>query len=117
VNTVSVEEFYRIAAANRDVFCVDVRTPEEYTALHVPHAKCLMDFTAVAKSLHALPEDKTTPLYLICRSGRRSAIAGRELVRLGFENVFNVSGGMLDWLERGYPVESGRGILDNGNKL
>lgn len=114
MKTVTAEEFYRIAQENADVFCVDVRTVEEYTALHVPHTKRVIDYASIGQALHELPADKTTPVYLICRSGRRSAIAGHELVRLGFQNVVNVSGGMLDWLDHGFPVESGRGILDNG---
>jgi rhodanese-related sulfurtransferase len=41
--------------------------------------------------------DATQPLVLICRSGRRSALAAQELARKGFEVVASVEGGMLAW--------------------
>jgi rhodanese-related sulfurtransferase len=41
-----------------------------------------------------------------CRSGRRSLLTAQYVVsKLGFKNVYNVEGGILKWIEKGYPVE------------
>jgi rhodanese-related sulfurtransferase len=42
---------------------------------------------------------------VICRSGARSTTAAAILTALGFENVSNLKGGMLEWNETGLPVE------------
>jgi len=45
----------------------------------------------------------------ICRAGVRSTTAGAILTGLGFEHVYNMRGGMLDWLDAGLPVERAAG--------
>ncbi|CAO3610335.1 unnamed protein product [Mucor fragilis] len=50
--------------------------------------------------------DKDEQLVISCRSGRRSLLAAQYAVsRLGFKNVYNVQGGILEWIQKGYPVE------------
>ena len=46
--------------------------------------------------LAGLPEDKSTPLFVYCRSGQRSETAAQVLVAFGYEKVINF-GGVLDW--------------------
>ena len=43
-------------------------------------------------------------IVVYCRSGSMSAIAARELVKLGFTNVSNLAGGMVEWEKRGYEL-------------
>ncbi|GAA5812506.1 hypothetical protein MFLAVUS_005962 [Mucor flavus] len=51
--------------------------------------------------------DKEAQLVIVCRSGRRSGFAADYVVsKLGFKNVFDVKGGILNWIEHGYPVEN-----------
>ena len=47
------------------------------------------------------------PLYVICRSGGRSAQACKAFGNAGFENVVNVDGGTLAWIAAGLPVNRG----------
>ncbi|GAN11637.1 sulfurtransferase [Mucor ambiguus] len=50
--------------------------------------------------------DKDEQLVISCRSGRRSLLAAQYTVsKLGFKNVYNVEGGILKWIQKGYPVE------------
>ncbi|CAO0800279.1 unnamed protein product [Mucor circinelloides] len=50
--------------------------------------------------------DKDEQLVISCRSGRRSLLAAQYAVsKLGFKNVYNVEGGILKWIQKGYPVE------------
>lgn len=66
-------------------------------AIHVP----LNDFTANAPKLIA---NHSEPIYVICRSGRRSMAACLALLSLGYKHIYNVEGGILAWIEKGYPV-------------
>ena len=63
------------------------------------------DEITVSENVLRLPAEKDSKIVLYCRSGRMSEIAAEELVNLGYTNVWNVSGGMLDWEKAGYPLE------------
>jgi len=82
---------------------IDVRTPEEYQAGHVPGAKLIVLNTLPAQ-VDAFP--KQGDVFLICRSGMRSAQAADYLAReCGHTNLINIEGGTMAWIEAGYPVE------------
>lgn len=80
---------------------VDVREPEEYRAGHITEAE-LVPERSLLEAAATWPHQ--VPLLLICRSGRRSANAAARLGRLGFERVFNLEGGMLEWTACGFDV-------------
>jgi rhodanese-related sulfurtransferase len=67
---------------------VDVRTPEEFAAGHVPGAKNIPhgEIRARASEIGG-PE---TPVLLYCQTGRRSAIAGAALRELGYEKLWDL---------------------------
>lgn len=66
---------------------VDVRTPAEFAAGHVPGARNV-PYDEVARRVGEIGPP-TTPVVVYCRSGQRSAVARRELRRLGFEQVWD----------------------------
>jgi rhodanese-related sulfurtransferase len=97
---VSNDEFAgRIGAGVR---LVDVRTPEEYAAGHLPGAVNipLDDVRPGDERLGA----KGEPLYLVCQSGRRSAMAADRLAAAGYHAI-NVLGGTAAWRSAGRTVE------------
>ncbi len=58
--------------------------------------------------LNELPQ-RDAKIVVYCRSGSTSAQAARELVRLGYSNVWNLEGGMIAWQQAGYPLSSAGG--------
>lgn len=74
---------------------VDARTPQEFKEGHIPGAVNIdinsKDFIRQTESL-----DKTRPVAVYCRSGRRSKIAAKELTVNGFE-VTELDGGIITW--------------------
>ncbi|RAV30839.1 rhodanese-like domain-containing protein [Sinomicrobium soli] len=80
-------------------FLVDVRTAEEFGEGHLPGAlnlDCLEpDFLAQWKNI-----DKETPVYVYCRTGKRSARVSKSLDSLGFQNVTNLKGGYEAWKKK-----------------
>ena len=55
--------------------------------------------------LAQLPVDKNASIVLYCQSGRMSKIAAEKLVSLGFTNIWNLAGGMLEWEQNAYELE------------
>ena len=89
--------------ADHDFTILDVRTPEEYAAGHIPGALRL-DFNSpdFADKAESLPKVATYLVY--CRSGARSAKAAAMLREKGFLEVLEIEGGILEWQKDGLPV-------------
>ena len=99
----SVEEFARMADDKKNVI-LDVRTPGEFQAGHIPGAMNLdvsaSDFQAKAALLDR------SKIYLVhCASGVRSARACEKLNHLDFPKLYNLPGGFRAWAKAGKPVE------------
>lgn len=87
------------------VYLIDVRQSEEFHGDlgHIPNAK-LIALDELEKRLAELPKNKT--VVFVCRSGGRSARAAHLAIEHGFENVFNLKGGMILWNELHYNTEA-----------
>lgn len=89
---------------NEDVTLLDVRTPEEFSISHIEGAVNINiysdDFIAAINQL-----DKSKPVYVYCKSGGRSSEAAKTLKTEGFEDVFNLEGGLLKWQSENLPLK------------
>lgn len=85
---------------------VDVREPEEYSGElgHIP-GSILIPLKELPARVHELEPYKGELLIAVCRAGVRSATAAAILTGLGFDQVRNLKGGMLDWNDQNLPVE------------
>lgn len=81
---------------------VDVREYAEFAGGRVSGAK-LVPLREIEKRHQELDHSHT--VYVMCRSGRRSAEAQKRLHALGFANVVNVRGGFEAWKASDLPVE------------
>ncbi len=80
---------------------IDVRQLSEIAAGTVPGAEAL-PLHLLPLRLHELPKDE--PIVFVCRSGARSAQACAFLQAQGFDNVYNLRGGMIAWSQTGQTV-------------
>lgn len=98
---VSALEFQQ--AMKENVLLLDVRTPAEYAAGHLPDA-VLLDFQApgFAQALAGLDPSLHTLLY--CRSGTRSFAAMEVMRQAGWQRVTELKSGIVGWQEAGLPV-------------
>jgi rhodanese-related sulfurtransferase len=103
IDTQSADDHIQQNADNADFYLIDVRTAEEFKAGHLANASYIdfyqKDFIS---QLEKLDKDKTYLLY--CRTGRRSANALEMMKKLGFNEAYNMKGGITQWLKEGRPI-------------
>jgi rhodanese-related sulfurtransferase len=80
--------------AEEYVVLLDVRTPEEYAQGHIEGALLLPDYE-IGEKAESILIDKDATILIYCRSGRRSELAARELLALGYASVYDF-GGIID---------------------
>ena len=94
----SPEEFEKLLKENPDVQLTDVRRPEEFEAGHIDKAILInvleSDFITKAETML----DKSKPVAVYCRSGKRSKDAAAKLSKKGF-TVYDLDTGYLGWMD------------------
>ena len=96
---IAVEELARMREQGADFFLLDVREVHEVAiatigGVHIPLGE-------VAKRIDEIPRDRKVVVH--CKMGGRSAKAVAALRQLGYEDVWNVAGGIHAWAERVDP--------------
>jgi rhodanese-related sulfurtransferase len=82
-----------------------------FVNVHIPFAGNIVNtdlsipYDRIEQNLSQLPDDKNAKIVLYCRSGRMSEIAAEELVSLGYTNIWNLKGGMVDWEQTGHTLQ------------
>ena len=94
------------ARKDSHVFVLDVRTPQEFAAGHVPGAVNI-PYDQVASRLGEIPKDDEVVLY--CQSGRRAGLAAEVLADNGYGRLAHLDGDMRGWQQAGRPVETSAG--------
>jgi NADPH-dependent 2,4-dienoyl-CoA reductase/sulfur reductase-like enzyme/rhodanese-related sulfurtransferase len=86
-NPLGLSNFYM----NQDYFIVDIRNNNDYKKSHLENSICI-PLDELRKNTDKIPKDKTIIIYSYV--GRKGYIAERILKSNGFQNVFNIEGGM-----------------------
>lgn len=76
---------------DKDGVLIDVRTPEEFASGHIDGA-INISHDVIGEKIDDFVPDKTTPIYMYCRSGRRVGVAMETLSSLGYTNMYNLGG-------------------------
>ena len=109
VHQLSPKEAYAFLQSHKNdpnLVILDVRTPQEFQAGHIAGATNL-DYYArdFPQKLSQLDKNKTYFVY--CRTGHRSGNTVAMMRRMGFRNIYELQGGILNWVQAGLPVVSG----------
>jgi rhodanese-related sulfurtransferase len=104
MKTISPIELQNLLVAQPNLPLFDVRTPVEFSEVHVPQARNVpLDELQPA----ALQLQKDQPVYLVCRTDNRATKAAEKFAREGFTQTVVVTGGTLAWVDAHLPVERG----------
>lgn len=102
IESVTADEFEN-ALYDGHVQLLDVRSADEYSQGHIANAENIdvqqPDFIDKAKA----KLNHTNPVYVYCRSGKRSMLAAQKLVKAGYQ-VVNLRDGIVGWENAGKPV-------------
>ena len=88
----------------KDAVVLDVREPGEYGSGHIVGARNI-PLGVLEKRAVELEKFRSRPLLLTCGTGTRSQAASGGLKKLGFSDVYVLSGGMHAWQQANLPVE------------
>lgn len=91
-----------------NLYLLDAREKKEFETSHLKDAVWVGYNTFSPKSLVSIPKDGIVVVY--CSVGYRSEKIGEQLEQMGYSRVYNLYGGIFEWVNRAYP------IVDQKNK-
>lgn len=108
IQTVSPQKLPELLANNDTV--IDVRTPKEFQSAHVVGAKSVpLDQLDAAQFCGQY--DATSPVYILCQTGKRAGIAAERLAQAGHQNVTVIEGGTSAAKDAGIEINYGQGSI------
>ncbi len=99
VQSISSDEL-SLMLKDKDFILIDVHIPEQE---HIPGTDYVIPFNQVDDIVERIP-DKKVKVVIYCRSGSMSKSASEELVKRGYVNVYDLSGGMNAWKSKGFKT-------------
>ena len=92
-----------LSLKQNEVVLIDVRTPGEFEQGHLENS---VNINIADKSFkdEVGKLDKSQPVYVYCKVGGRSAKAANMLREMGFEEVYDLKGGIQNWERSGMKV-------------
>lgn len=97
--SISADEL-RNMLKDKDFKLIDVHIPEQE---HIPGTDEFIPFNEIEELKKALP-NKNSKVVLYCRSGSMSKIASEELIKQGYTNIYELNGGIKEWIISGGEV-------------
>jgi len=86
-----------------DAVVIDVRPAADFAKGHIINAVNI-PASNLQTQMKQMEKYKNKKIILSCRSGAQSAVACKQLGKQGYENVYNLKGGILNWQSENLPV-------------
>lgn len=100
----SAEELNNLIEINNErALVIDVRSPQEYLRGHIKGSKSI-PFKTLKPNLEFFEDNNGIKIVMVCNGGGLSTMAAIALSLAGFPDVYNLIGGMFEWVNKGYPV-------------
>jgi len=96
-------EGFAAKVAESDIIVLDVRTPMEFAEGHLENAVNI-DFQSGSFESEIASLDKSATYAVYCRSGNRSGQAVKVMADLGFTDLYDLDGGVIDWVAAGKSI-------------
>lgn len=104
INTIDVHELKKRYDEIPNLCLIDVRENDEWDAMRIPGAIHIPKDQITAIIDGKVP-NRAIPIYLHCQGGVRSLHAAHYLADLGYQEVYSIDGGIMEWAASGYPVK------------
>lgn len=104
IKMVSPEEMQSLLELD-DIQLVDVRTAEEYEQGYIEKSQNI-DITSPTFDEDIVKLDKSKPIVVYCRSGKRSAKCSEKLKDAGFVKIYDLEGGFEKWKFKGHEFKT-----------
>ncbi|MBK1717438.1 hypothetical protein CKO27_07245 [Thiocystis violacea] len=88
---------------HRDAVVIDVRPAADYARGHIINALNI-PMNGFKNQMATLNKHKGKPIIVNCRSGAQSSVACGQLRKAGFEEVYNLQGGIMAWESASLPL-------------
>jgi rhodanese-related sulfurtransferase len=92
---ITPEQGLSLLTGSEPYILVDVRRPDEYETSHIPGAILIPNET-ITNSRPSLLPDPDAVIIVYCRTGHRSGIAAKKLVKMGYTHILDL-GGIVNW--------------------
>lgn len=99
---VSSREIKALMDKNRNVFLLDVRTPQEYSQGRLA-GSVLIPINEFERRVSEVPKNKTIVVY--CAVGARSKPVAGFLAQQGYKDVYHMADGIVGWYRNGFPIQ------------
>ena len=104
-NVLNPNAFRAMMNDKRAKTLIDVRTPGEYKEGYIKNALNI-DWNNSSFGDEVAKLDKNTPVFVYCLAGSRSHSAANSLTNMGFTEVYELDGGIMQWRKAGMPLEA-----------
>jgi rhodanese-related sulfurtransferase len=104
METISPIELQNLLVTHADLPLLDVRTPVEFSEVHVPQARNV-PLDELRPGTLQLQKDQ--PVYLLCRTDNRATKAAEKFAKEGFAHPIILEGGTQAWIAANFPVVRG----------
>lgn len=95
-------ELQGLLKGNKKILLLDTRKPEEYNVSHLPGAVLINYNTYTVRAFDRF--DRKAKVIVYCTVGYRSERVGEKLLKLGFTDVHNLYGGIMEWKNEGFST-------------
>jgi rhodanese-related sulfurtransferase len=102
VRNISSREAKALLEKNRNVFVLDVRTPQENSQAKLP-GTVLIPISEFERRIGEVPKNRTVLVY--CAVGARSKPVSEFLAKNGYKDVYNMTDGIVGWYRNGFPLQ------------
>ena len=107
VPLINVDELHEAIAENKQLFILDSREENEFKVSHIKNAISIGYEKFTIKDIKKIPKDATIVVY--CSLGVRSEEVGMRIKEAGYQEVFNLYGGIFEWVHKDYDVIDKKG--------
>ena len=108
VEYINVEELVQLKNSNQTIKLLDSRQPTEYSISHIQNAIFAGYDDFKLKAIQDQIQKKDS-IVVYCSIGVRSEDIGEQLQKAGYEHVFNLYGGIFEWVNKGHKVYNQKG--------